>query len=99
MLPKTVLAAVFASGLAASAIGATACTGSAATTANKDIVLPKEYESSEGVVPNNATFDTLFRKENLDDATSQAVIASIATAFSPRGLKASQAYRIVRTLD
>jgi murein DD-endopeptidase MepM/ murein hydrolase activator NlpD len=96
MLPKAVLATVLASGLAA---GAAACTGSAAAVVDRDIVLPKERDTIEAVVPANATFDSLLRTQNVDETTTAAVVASLKTAFNPRALKTSQPYWLVRTLD
>src|SRR6476620_7262118 len=96
MLSKAVLATVLASGLAA---GAAACTGSAAGVVDRDILLPKERDTISAVVPANATFDSLLRAQNVDVATTQAVVSTLTAAFNPRALKASQPYWIVRTLD
>jgi murein DD-endopeptidase MepM/ murein hydrolase activator NlpD len=96
MLTKAVFAIVLASGLAT---GATGCTGSAAAVVDRDIVLPKERDTVEAVVPASATFDSLLRAQNVDDTTTQAVVSSLKTAFNPRALKTSQPYWLVRTLD
>ena len=96
MLPKAVVAIVCASGLAA---GAAACTGSAAGVVDKDIVLPKERDTFAAVVPAHATFDGLLRAQHVDEATTQAVVSTLKTAFNPRALKTAQPYWLIRTLD
>ena len=96
MLPKAVVAVVCAFGLAA---GAAACTGSAAGVVDRDILLPKERDTIAAVVPANATFDGLLRAQDVDEATTEAVVSTIKTRFNPRALKASQPYWLVRTLD
>lgn len=96
MLPKAVFATVVLSGLAAGAAG---CVGNAASSSRADILLPKEQETIAAVVPANATFDSLLRQQNLDEATTHAVVSTLATAFNPRALKAAQPYWLIRTLD
>jgi murein DD-endopeptidase MepM/ murein hydrolase activator NlpD len=96
MLRKAVFATVFMSALAA---GATACTSRAAAPAGGDIVLPKERDTIAAIVPDNATFETLLHDQKIDEATSEAVVASVKLKFNPRALKANHQYWVVRTLD
>jgi murein DD-endopeptidase MepM/ murein hydrolase activator NlpD len=96
MLPKAAFATVLTAGLVA---GAAACTSRAAGPEGRDILLPRENDTVTGVVPANSTFDTLLRKQNLDDATTRDVVSAIAPAFNPRALKASQPFWVIRTLD
>jgi murein DD-endopeptidase MepM/ murein hydrolase activator NlpD len=96
MLPKAVFTAVLVTGLSA---GTAACVGNAAESTRRDIVLAKEYDSIEAVVPPNATFDSLLRSQNLDETTTRAVVSALSTAFNPRLLKTSQPYWLVRSLD
>ncbi len=96
MLPKAVIAAVLLSGLGA---GAAACVGNAAISNRADIVLAKEFDTVEAVVPPNATFDSLLRAQNLDKPTTRAVVEAISMAVTPRSLKASQPFWLVRSLD
>lgn len=96
MLSKAVFATVLVSGMVA---GAAACSGRGADASRGDVLLPKEHETISAVVPPNATFDALLRKQNLDEATTQAVVSTLKTAFNPRALKAAQPYWLIRTLD
>jgi murein DD-endopeptidase MepM/ murein hydrolase activator NlpD len=50
-------------------------------------------------VPDNATFESLLHDQKIDEATSEAVVASVKLKFNPRALKASHQYWVVRTLD
>jgi murein DD-endopeptidase MepM/ murein hydrolase activator NlpD len=96
MLRKAVFATVFVSALAA---GLAACTSRAATPSGADIVLPKERDTTVAVVPDNATFESLLHDQKIDEATSEAVVASVKLKFNPRALKANHQYWVVRTLD
>ena len=96
MSSKAAITTLFVAGLA---VGAAACSGRSAGSARGDVLLPKEHETIAAVVPPNATFDALLRKQNLDEATTRAVVSTLKTAFNPRALKAAQPYWLIRTLD
>ncbi|TAK15161.1 MAG: hypothetical protein EPO35_08265 [Acidobacteria bacterium] len=96
MVPKAVVATLFSAGLAA---GTLACAGGGAGDSRGDIVLKKEHETIAAVVPQNATFDSLLRSQKLDEATTQAVVTTLKSAFNPRSLRADQPYWLIKTLD
>lgn len=96
MPPKAVFASVF---VAVFVAGAAGCARSGANGSRGDILLPKEHETVEAVVPPNATFDSLLRKQNVDEATAVAVVASLKSAFNPRALRAAQPYWLIRSFD
>ena len=96
MVPKAVVATLFFAGLAA---GTLACAGGDARASRGDILLRKEHETIAAVVPPNATFDSLLRAQKLDEATTQAVVSTLRSAFNPRSLRADQPYWLIKTLD
>jgi len=66
---------------------------------NLDVVLPRETETFEAMVPRHATLDSLLRAHQLQE---QLVIEAVAVArgvFDPRQLRADRPYRLVRSLD
>lgn len=95
MLPKAAFCTLL---LASVALAAAGCSRRDAG-GRGDVLLPKEHETIAAVVPPNATFDSLLRGQNLDDRTTQAVVATLRSVFNPRSLRADQPYWLIRTLD
>jgi hypothetical protein len=52
----------------------------------------------EGLVPQNATLESLLRQQLPADLT-RSVVDAVAGVFNPRDLRAEQAYQITRGLD
>lgn len=78
----------------------TACTPAPrSTTERGDVVLPREAETIAAVVPPGTTFESLLRHNNIDGATTAAVVDAVRGVFNPRLLRASQPYQLSRTLD
>ena len=65
----------------------------------RDILLPKEIETIEAVVPRNGTLDSILRDHDLPMQVVQAVVASARSVFNPRQIRANQPYRLVRSVD
>ena len=64
-----------------------------------DIALPPETTVIEGLVPRNATLDTMLREHGLAADVVHAVIAAARTAFDPRRLRSLQPFSLARTTD
>jgi murein DD-endopeptidase MepM/ murein hydrolase activator NlpD len=67
--------------------------------AGRDILLPREIETIEAVVPRNGTLDGILRQHRLPVELVQAVVESARSVFNPRQIRADQPYRLVRSLD
>lgn len=94
---RTGVLIVAAAGLLA---GLTACTSAhRPRTARGDVALPREADTVADVVPRDATFESLLRKNNVDGATAMAVVDAVKNVFNPRQLRAAQPYQLTRTLD
>lgn len=52
----------------------------------------------EGIVPPNATLETLLAREVPSELTSP-IVESIRAVFNPRELRAGETYRVIRTFD
>ncbi len=68
-------------------------------TARGDVLLPREADTVADVVPRDATFESLLRKNGVDGGTAMAVVDAVKNVFNPRQLKAAQPYQLTRTLD
>ena len=96
-LRSGLVSVVVAAGLVA---GLGACTTAhRPTTTQGDVALPREADTVTDVVPEAATFESLFRKHNVDSQTTTAVVGAVTNVFNPRQLRASQPYQLTRTLD
>ena len=67
--------------------------------AGRDILLPRETETIEAVVPRNGTLDSILRDHDLPVEVVQAVVESTRSVFNPRQIRANQPYRLVRSVD
>ena len=65
----------------------------------RDIVLPRETETIEAVVPRNGTLDSILRDHDLPMGVVHAVVESARSVFNPRQIRAHQPYRLVRSVD
>ena len=65
----------------------------------RDIVLPRETETIEAVVPRNGTLDSILRDHDLPMGVVHAVVESARSVFNPRQIRANQPYRLVRSVD
>lgn len=66
---------------------------------HRDVRLLPEGTTVQGLVPANATFETLLRREQVPAQLSSAVSNAIRGVFDPRNLRADQAFWVTRTLD
>jgi murein DD-endopeptidase MepM/ murein hydrolase activator NlpD len=64
-----------------------------------DLLLRSEVESISARVPAKATLDSLLSAHNLASGPVKAAVASAASVFNPRALRAGRPYRLVRTID
>jgi murein DD-endopeptidase MepM/ murein hydrolase activator NlpD len=64
-----------------------------------DIALPRDGTLIRGIVPRNATLDTMLREHGVAADAVQAVVAAARNAFDPRRLKSLQPFALERTLD
>ncbi len=87
---------VVAAGLAAGLAG---CSAARPATPRGDVELRREADTVAAVVPQDATFESLLRKNEIDGATAAAVVDAVRGVFNPRLLRADQPYQLTRTLD
>lgn len=80
-------------------VGAVACSSSRPATPSGDVALPREQQTVAAVVPENATFESLLRANQIDSQTTTAVVGALSGVFNPRQLRADQPYQLSRTLD
>jgi murein DD-endopeptidase MepM/ murein hydrolase activator NlpD len=67
--------------------------------AGRDILLPRETETIQALVPRDGTLDGILRQHNLQVELIQAVVESARSVFNPRQIRAHRPYRLVRSLD
>ncbi|MEO8482418.1 MAG: M23 family metallopeptidase [Acidobacteriota bacterium] len=65
----------------------------------RDINLASTGTTIEALVPQNATFETLLRQQQLPADMTASVVDAIRGVFNPRDLRAEQSYSVTRTLD
>ncbi len=64
-----------------------------------DVQLEPDSTTIEGLVPPNATLESLLRQEQMPEDVAASVIHAVRGVFNPRNLRADQVYRITRSLD
>ena len=64
-----------------------------------DVALAADTEHIRGVVPHNATLDTMLRGHGVAADAAQAIVAAARTVFDPRRLRSLQPFSLIRTLD
>ena len=64
-----------------------------------DVLLRPEIETTEAIVPRNATLETLLRQNDLPADLVSAAVDAARAVFNPRHLRADRPYRLVRTID
>ncbi|MEZ5316406.1 MAG: M23 family metallopeptidase [Vicinamibacterales bacterium] len=64
-----------------------------------DILLPRDSDVIEDVVPRNATLEALLSNHDVSRDTATGLIAAVRNVFDPHKLRVNQAYSITRTLD
>ena len=64
-----------------------------------DILLPRDSNTVEAVVPQNATLETLLRQNDVPADLSASLVQAVRSVFNPKQLRARQPYRIVTSLD
>jgi murein DD-endopeptidase MepM/ murein hydrolase activator NlpD len=65
----------------------------------RDLVLPRERETIEARVPQNATFETILRQQQMPATVTSSLVDEIRKVFNPKELRANQPYRVVKSLD
>jgi murein DD-endopeptidase MepM/ murein hydrolase activator NlpD len=65
----------------------------------RDIRLAPEGVTVQGLVPVNATLESLLRQQDVPATLSGAVVNAIRGVFDPRNLRADQAFWVTRTVD
>lgn len=65
----------------------------------QDINLARDGTTVQAVVPQNATFESLLRQQQLPADMTASVVDAIRGVFNPRELRAEQSYSVTRTLD
>jgi murein DD-endopeptidase MepM/ murein hydrolase activator NlpD len=69
------------------------------STPRQDVRLASNGTTIEGLVPENATLESLLRQQEIPATLTASVVDAIRGVFDPRALKADQAFWITRTLD
>jgi murein DD-endopeptidase MepM/ murein hydrolase activator NlpD len=64
-----------------------------------DVLLPRETETIEAVVPPHATLESLLRQHQLRSDLVDRVIQAAGAVFNPRQLRAERPYRLVLSMD
>ena len=64
-----------------------------------DVLLAREVEAVEGLVPHNATLEAILRQHQYSAEFTAALVDAMRGVFNPRELRAEQAYRLTRSLD
>lgn len=98
-MPMRHIAFVLISALLPAACGSPAPSPTPPPATRSDITLPRDVPIVRGVVPRNATLDTMLREHGLAAEVVHSVIAAARTAFDPRRLKSLQPFALERTRD
>ena len=69
------------------------------SSAPRDLVLRADGTTIEGLVPENATLETLLRQHEVPAEVAAPLVDAIRGVFNPRGLRADQTFWVKRTLD
>jgi murein DD-endopeptidase MepM/ murein hydrolase activator NlpD len=85
--------------VAAAACGVPAPPSSQTVAPPVDVLLAREVEAVEGLVPHNATLETILRQHQYSAEFTAALVSAMRGVFNPRELRAEQAYRLTRSLD
>ena len=64
-----------------------------------DIALASDTESLDGLVPRNATLDSLLRQLDVQTDLVPPIVERAALVFDLKTMRAGQPYRLIRTLD
>jgi murein DD-endopeptidase MepM/ murein hydrolase activator NlpD len=84
------------------ALSAVACAGPASAPPaleRRDVVLPRDTDTIEGLVPRAATLETLLRQNQVDPSLVPSLTTAVREVFNPRHIQANRAFRVVRSLD
>jgi murein DD-endopeptidase MepM/ murein hydrolase activator NlpD len=64
-----------------------------------DVLLPRETETIQSIVPRHATLDSLLRAGSLQDQLVVEAVTVARAVFDPRQIREGRPYRLVRSLD
>ncbi|HUF46487.1 MAG TPA: M23 family metallopeptidase [Vicinamibacterales bacterium] len=64
-----------------------------------DVVLARDTDVVEALVPRNATLEMILRQHNLPPDVAAPLVGAVREVFNPRHIRANQPYRVTRTLD
>jgi hypothetical protein len=75
------------------------CQSADERSAPRDLLLERDGTTVEGLVPENATLESLLRREDVPADVAASLVDAIGGVFNPRGLRADQTYWVTRTID
>ncbi len=65
----------------------------------QDVILPRDGNIVEALVPRDATFDSLLRQQRISADLAASMVDAVRHVFNPQSLRADQPYRVMRTVD
>src|SRR5471030_2950735 len=65
----------------------------------QDVVLPRDGDIVEALVPRDATFESLLRQQRVSADLAASMVDAVRHVFNPQSLRADQPYRVMRTVD
>ena len=85
--------------LVCASISGSCSRGGANQAGRQDVVLAREVDVLEAVVPRNATLQGVLRSHKASSDLADSIVGAVRAEFDPRRLKANQPYSLVTTLD
>ncbi len=73
--------------------------GGADQAGREDVVLAREVDILEAVVPKNATLQGVLMSHKASSGLADSIVGAVRAEFDPRRLRANQPYSLVTTLD
>ena len=64
-----------------------------------DVILPRETETIQALIPRHATLDSLLRAHQLSEELVAQAVTAVRLVFDPRQIRAGRPYRLVTSLD
>jgi murein DD-endopeptidase MepM/ murein hydrolase activator NlpD len=64
-----------------------------------DVILPRETETIQALIPRHATLDSLLRAHRLSEELVAQAVTAARLVFDPRQMRAGRPYRLVLSLD
>ncbi len=74
-------------------------TGRSSEPFHQDVLLPRDVDIVEALVPRNATLESVLKSHPGTSQFADSIVGAVRDVFNPRHLQANRPYRVTTTLD